>query len=308
VSAIFYRSPKEPTVRVFIRISTLIFVSAILSACVSETVHQQKLDENAYLQSVIKSLEADYERLKADKIQLADRNDSLNQRVLEAIERNKLLQEDLMRARADLERVEKVLADRSAEAGTAMAEMRQEIDRLVEGNNLLQQQLEVELQAREARLAEVQSTYDELVGKLEQEIERGEVRISELKGKLTVNVVDKILFDSGKAALKPAGIKVLQQIGDILNSAVDKNIQVEGHTDNVPISGGLAARYPSNWELSTARATTVLHFLQDKVGVSGERLSAVGYGEYQPISSNATAEGRAENRRIQIVLTAAKKP
>jgi len=286
----------------------LIFVSAILSACVSETVHQQKLDENAYLQSVIKSLEADYERLKADKIQLADRNDSLNQRVLEAIERNKLLQEDLMRARADLERVEKVLADRSAEAGTAMAEMRQEIDRLVEGNNLLQQQLEVELQAREARLAEVQSTYDELVGKLEQEIERGEVRISELKGKLTVNVVDKILFDSGKAALKPAGIKVLQQIGDILNSAVDKNIQVEGHTDNVPISGGLAARYPSNWELSTARATTVLHFLQDKVGVSGERLSAVGYGEYQPISSNATAEGRAENRRIQIVLTAAKKP
>ena len=294
--------------RVFIRISTLIFVSAVLSACVSETIHQQKLDENAYLQSVIKSLEADYERLKADKIQLADRNDSLNQRVLEAIERNKLLQEDLMRARADLERVEKVLADRSAEAGTAMAEMRQEIDRLVEGNNLLQQQLEVELQAREARLAEVQSTYDELVGKLEQEIERGEVRISELKGKLTVNVVDKILFDSGKAALKPAGIKVLQQIGDILNSAVDKNIQVEGHTDNVPISGGLAARYPSNWELSTARATTVLHFLQDKVGVSGERLSAVGYGEYQPISSNATAKGRAENRRIQIVLTAAKKP
>jgi chemotaxis protein MotB len=294
-------------VRVFIRISTLIFVSAILSACVSETVHQQKLDENAYLQSVIKSLEADYERLKADKAQLADRNDNLNQRVLEAIERNKLLQEDLMRARADLERVEKVLADRSAEAGTAMAEMRQEIDRLVENNNLLQQQLEVELQAREARLAEVQSTYDELVGKLEQEIERGEVRISELKGKLTVNVVDKILFDSGKADLKPAGIKVLQQIGDILNSAVDKNIQVEGHTDNVPISGGLAARYPSNWELSTARATTVLHFLQDKVGVSGERLSAVGYGEYQPISSNATAEGRAENRRIQIVLTAANK-
>jgi chemotaxis protein MotB len=280
----------------------------MLSACVSETVHQQKIDENMYLQSTIKSLEADYERLKSDKLQLANRNDNLNQRVLEAIERNKLLQEDLMRARADLERVEKVLADRSAETGAAMAEMRQEIDRLINDNNLLQQQLEAELQAREARLAEVQSTYDELVGKLEQEIERGEVRISELKGKLTVNVVDKILFDSGKAELKPAGVKVLQQIGDILNSAVDKNIQVEGHTDNVPISGSLTTKYPSNWELSTARATTVLHFLQDRVGVSGERLSAVGYGEYQPISSNATAEGRAENRRIQIVLTAAKAP
>ena len=291
---------------VFIRISLLICVSAVLSACVSETVHQQKLDENAYLQSVIKSLEADYERLKSDKIQLAERNDNLNQHVLEAIERNKLLQEDLMRARADLQRVEKVLADRSAEAGTAMAEMRQEIDRLIEDNNQLRQQLEAELRAREARLAEVQSTYDELVGKLEQEIERGEVKISELKGKLTVNVVDKILFDSGRADLKPAGVKVLQHIGDILNSAVDKNIQVEGHTDNVPISGALATKYPSNWELSTARATTVLHFLQERVGVSGERLSAVGYGEYQPIASNSTAEGRAQNRRIQIVLTAAK--
>ena len=284
--------------RVFIRISSLIFVSAMLSACVSETVHQQKIDENMYLQSTIKSLEADYERLKSDKLQLANRNDNLNQRVLEAIERNKLLQEDLMRARADLERVEKVLADRSAETGAAMAEMRQEIDRLINDNNLLQQQLEAELQAREARLAEVQSTYDELVGKLEQEIERGEVRISELKGKLTVNVVDKILFDSGKAELKSAGVKVLQQIGDILNSAVDKNIQVEGHTDNVPISGSLTTKYPSNWELSTARATTVLHFLQDKVGVSGERLSAVGYGEYQPIASNATPQGRAANHRI----------
>jgi chemotaxis protein MotB len=241
---------------------TLIFImAAMLAACVSEAVHQQKIDENQHLQAVIESLEADYERLKADKSELAERNDDLNLRLLEAIERNKLLQEDLMRARADLDRVEKVLADRSSQAGAAMAEMRQEIDRLTEESNALQQQLETELQAREARLAEVQGTYDELVGKLEEEIHRGEVKISELKGKLTVNVVDKILFDSGKATLKPAGIKVLQQIGDILKSAVDKNIQVEGHTDNVPIN---TPQYPSNWELSTARATTVLHFLQDK--------------------------------------------
>jgi chemotaxis protein MotB len=290
-------------VKFYFKFSLFLILSATLAACVSETVHQQKIDENLHLQAVIKGLEADYERLKDEKNQLAERNDSLNQRLLEAIERNKLLQEDLMRARADLDRVEKVLADRSAEAGVAMTEMRQEIDRLTEESNTLQQQLEVERQAREARLAEVQSTYDELVGKLEEEIQRGEVRISELKGKLTVNVVDKILFDSGQAALKPAGIKVLQQIGDILKSAVDKDIQVEGHTDNVPIRGTLTQVYPTNWELSSARATTVLHFLQEKVGISGERLSAVGYGEYQPIGSNSTAEGRALNRRIQIVLT-----
>ena len=290
----------------YLKLVLLLVLTITLSACVSKTVHQQKLDENQYLQSVIKGLETDYERLKEDKTQLAERNDSLNQRLLEAIERNKLLQEDLMRARADLDRVEKVLADRSAEAGSAMAEMRQDIDRLTEGNNQLQQQLESEKLAREARLAEVQGTYDELVGKLEEEIQRGEVKISELKGKLTVNVVDKILFDSGKAVLKPAGIKVLQQIGDILKSAADKDIQVEGHTDNVPIKGTLKEKYPSNWELSTARATTVLHFLQSKAAISGERLSAVGYGEYRPVSSNATAQGRALNRRIQIVLASSK--
>jgi len=280
-------------------------LSLFLTACVSTSVHQQKLNENLHLQSVVKGLEADYERLKEDKSRLAEHNDGLNLRLLESIERSKLLQEDLLRSRADLERVEKVLSNRSAESGAAIAEMRQKIDLLNENNNTLQQQLEVERQEREARLAEVQGTYNELVGKLEEEIQRGEVQISELKGKLTVNVVDKILFDSGKADLKPAGLKVLQQIGDILKSAVDKNIQIEGHTDNVPISGTLAEKFPSNWELSTARATTVLHFLQSNAGIPGERLAAVGYGEYQPLSSNSTPEGRAQNRRIQIVLTPA---
>jgi chemotaxis protein MotB len=290
-------------VKFYFKFSMIFMTMALLSACVSQSVHQQKLDENQHLQSVIQGIEADYERLKGDKNQLAERNDSLNQRLLEAIEHSKLLQEDLMRARADLDRVEKVLADRSAEAGAALAEMRQGIDRLTAESNELQQQLEAERQAREARLAEVQGTYDELVGKLEEEIQRGEVKISELKGKLTVNVVDKVLFDSGKAVLKTAGIKVLQQIGDILKLAADKNIQVEGHTDNVPIRGTLTQTYPTNWELSTARATTVLHFLQDKSSIPGERLSAVGYGEYNPITSNATVAGRAQNRRIQIVLT-----
>jgi len=274
--------------------------------CVSQAVHQQKLDENQHLQQVITGLEADYARLTADKKQLAESNDKLNQRLLEAIERNALFQEDLSRARSDLNRVEKVLADRSAETGAAMAEMRQEIDRLTIKSHKLEQQLEAERLAREARLSEVQSTYNELVGKLEEEIQRGEVKISELKGKLTVNVVDKILFDSGKAELKGAGIAVLKQIGDILKSTVDKNIQVEGHTDNVPIRGSLAKVYPTNWELSTTRATTVLHFLQREVGIPGERLSAVGYGEYSPIANNSTEDGRAKNRRIQIVLTKAR--
>lgn len=280
----------------------LLCTSLLFNGCVSEGVHRQKLEENSHLQEVIRSLKTDYEALSLDKKQLIEHNDELNNQLLETIQRSRLLQQDLDRARADLARIEKVLQARSAEAGAELAEMRQEIDRLTTENQQLSQQLEQERQIREARLAEIQGTYNELVNKLESEIQRGEVTISELKGKLTVNVVDQILFDSGRAELKPVGLEVLQRIGDILKSASNKEIQVEGHTDNVPISPRLQQTFPSNWELSTARATNVLHFLQDKVGISGERLSAVGYGEYRPIASNKDAEGRRLNRRIQIIL------
>jgi len=274
----------------------------LLAGCVSQGVHQQQLDENAHLQEIIKSLKADYEALLRDKQQIISRNQELNNQLLETIKRNGLLQQDLDRARSDLARLEKVLQNRSAEAGAAIADMRQTIDTLTAENQELKAELEQERLAREAQLAAVQGTYDELVEKLETEIERGEVTISELKGKLTVNVVDQILFDSGQAELKAAGREVVQRIGDVLKASVGKEIMIEGHTDNVPISPRLQDKFPSNWELSTARATNVLHFLQDKVGISGERLAAVGYGEYQPIASNSTPEGRRLNRRIQIIL------
>lgn len=283
-------------------IIVLLCCSLFLSGCVSQGVHRQKLDENAHLQEIVRSLKIDYEALLRDQQRLVDRNDELNNQLLDDINRSNLLQQDLSRARSDLARLEKILEHRSAEAGAALAEMRQTVDQLTADNQELARQLDQEQQLRQARLAEIQGTYDELVDKLESEIQRGEVTITELKGKLTVNVVDQILFDSGKAELKPDGIQVLQRIGDILNSAVGKDIQVEGHTDNVPISPRLQEKFPSNWELSTARATTVLHFLQDQVGVSGERLSAVGYGEYRPIASNDDAAGRRQNRRIQIIL------
>ena len=280
----------------------LLLAALLVNGCVSKTEYQQKVNEIEHLKATVESLENNYERLSDEKRQLNARNDDLNQRLFDAADRSSQLQQDLMRARADLERVEKVLADRSAETGAAIAEMRDTIDQLTTENQDLARQIESERQARDARLAEIQGTYNELVGKLEDEIKRGEVQVSELKGKLTVNVVDQILFDSGKAELKTNGISVLKRIGDTLKAAVDKEIQVEGHTDNVPITGTLQKTYPSNWELSTARATNVLHFLQERVGVSGERLSAVGYGEYRPIASNRDAQGRKQNRRIQIVL------
>jgi chemotaxis protein MotB len=136
---------------------------------------------------------------------------------------------------------------------------------------------------------------------MKQEISQGQVTISELKGKLTVNMVDAILFDSGKAEVKPEGLTVLQKVVDILKNVKDKAIRIEGHTDNVQIVGALTRKYPTNWELSAARAINVTRYLQQQ-GIDAASLGAVAYGEFKPVADNGTDAGRAKNRRIEIVL------
>jgi chemotaxis protein MotB len=155
--------------------------------------------------------------------------------------------------------------------------------------------------AREEKVKELSSTYDQLVEKMKGEISKGQVTISELKGKLTVNMVDAILFDSGKAEIKSEGLVVLGKVIEILKTVNDKAIRIEGHTDAMPIAGSLAQRYPTNWELSAARAINVARYLE-KQAINPGHLSAAGFGEFKPVADNATVEGRAKNRRIEIVL------
>ena len=116
-----------------------------------------------------------------------------------------------------------------------------------------------------------------------------------------MDVLDKILFDSGQTEIRPEGLAVLKRVVEILMTVTDKVIRVEGHTDNIPIAGALAKRYPTNWELSAARALNVTRYLE-KEGIDPSMLSAAAFGEYQPIAENDTPEGRAKNRRIAIIL------
>ncbi|MCI0528737.1 MAG: OmpA family protein [Nitrospira sp.] len=155
---------------------------------------------------------------------------------------------------------------------------------------------------KDAEINRLKGTYEDLVKDLKGEIEKGEIKVTQIQNKLSVNLVEKVLFDSGKAEVKAQGKDVLKKVGNILKGVKDKEIRIEGYTDDVPIGGALKQRFPTNWELSTQRATNVLRFLQDEAGVDGARLSAVGYGQFRPIAANKTPEGRAENRRIEIVL------
>ncbi len=113
-----------------------------------------------------------------------------------------------------------------------------------------------------------------------------------------IRLGDNILFDPGKAELKPAAFPILKAVAEVVKDDF-KEIFVEGHTDNVPIH---TAKYPSNWELSAARALSVVRYLHYVQGIDASRLAAVGYGEYRPLVPNTTPENRAKNRRVEIYI------
>jgi chemotaxis protein MotB len=145
------------------------------------------------------------------------------------------------------------------------------------------------------------SQYDSLVRNLTEEVKKGQLQVRQYKDMLTVDVAEQLFFDSGRASLKDTGKDVLKKVGEALKGYEDKVIRVVGHTDNVPISKAAQKVFPSNWELSVARATNVVHYLQE-VGIPPERMIASGRAEYQPVAENDTPEGRKKNRRIEITL------
>jgi chemotaxis protein MotB len=158
------------------------------------------------------------------------------------------------------------------------------------------------VQAKEAELARLKATYTDLEEKMKAEIAEGEIRLSQAEGRIQVDLVDKILFDSGEAKLSERGAEVLTRLGGVLVGVEGRSIQVSGHTDDSPPSQRLAATFPTNWELSVARAVNVVRFLQEKAKVPERRLVAAGYGDTHPVASNASPKGRARNRRIEILL------
>jgi chemotaxis protein MotB len=160
----------------------------------------------------------------------------------------------------------------------------------------LASRLEQEKSALQARSRE----YESLATSLDQEIKAGRIQISELQGKVTVRMAEKVLFPSGSATISADGKAALVKVADAFKTVTGRIIRVEGHTDNVPIR---TDRFPSNWELSAARAIAVVRYLQER-GVDPNLLGAAGYAEYQPIAFNDTPEGRAQNRRIEISLAA----
>jgi len=158
-----------------------------------------------------------------------------------------------------------------------------------------------QLERAKAELERKSGEYEQLAASLQTEIAAGQVEISELRGRMTVRLKDQVLFASGSAAVGREGRAALDRIADALQGVQGRSVRVEGYTDDVPTGPG--GTYPTNWELSAARALAVVRYLQEK-GVDPTLLVAAGYGQFHPVASNDTPEGRAENRRIEISLAA----
>lgn len=190
-------------------------------------------------------------------------------------------------------------AARADERQKKVSELEAELEKLKAHAEALSE----DLQEKEAELEKLKATYDSLEEKMRAEIKKGEIQLSQSGGRIRVDMVDKILFDSGEAELSARGQEVLGRLGAVLAKIEDRQIQVAGHTDDAAISDRLKEEFPTNWELSVARAVNVVRHLAEHGGVPPARLLASGHGEFQPIASNATPAGRARNRRIEILLT-----
>lgn len=272
----------------------LIFPLFLNGCLVAESKYLKKVEEAdslskdlSALQQKYRDLGAENDALKADYAKLKDEAAGLGK------DKEKLI--------ADNKELEKVLKAKSDSLSQNIAELRQKVADLEGENGRLKADIANLQKVKEEKVREVSKTYEDLLDKMKTEISQGQVTISELKGKLTVNMVDAILFDSGKAEVKVEGLQVLQKVIDILKTVKDKAIRIEGHTDNDQIVGNLAKKFPTNWELSAARAINVARYLQQQ-GIDPMVLSAIAYGEYRPVASNDTEEGKAKNRRIEIIL------
>jgi flagellar motor protein MotB len=154
----------------------------------------------------------------------------------------------------------------------------------------------------ETEVDQLKSTYESLISGLNQQIENQEVTIERFEEKISVTFVDRILFEFGKATISAEGEDILQKVGETLRGIEDRKIRVVGHTDSRPILSEYQYKFPSNWELSAARASAVVRHFQNEIGLDPRSLEAVGRSFYDPVASNDTPEKRAKNRRVEIIV------
>lgn len=214
---------------------------------------------------------------------------------------NRQLQADLDAARADLQQAQARIGELEQQNGelAGLLEARgADLSDMTALRERLQRELEA-AQARERAQQERLASLRNMARQFRDMIAAGQLRVRIVRGNMVVELPENVLFDSGQADVREAGQQALTQVAQVLAQVPNRNFLVAGHTDNVPIRR--RGRYATNWELSAARGVAVVRFLAEH-GLPAERLAAAGYADTQPVAANDSDEGRAQNRRIEIIV------
>ncbi|MBN9160802.1 MAG: OmpA family protein [Myxococcales bacterium] len=284
------------------QVRSILIVSAVvaLSGCVSSGKYDEAVRDAT-------SARADRDRVATERKELDARvarlSDELHVLTERAAERDAALVSAGKRG-DDLQKSLDEATTMNEQMRAELARLGKDADRLLKEKGALASSL-TEARARLDELRRAQSAaearaklYQELALKLKKMLDAGDLTITLRDGRMVLLLPNDVLFDTGRTEIKPAGKAALEQVAAVMKTIGGRDFQVAGHTDTVPIA---TARFPSNWELSTARALAVVHVLVAQ-GVRPEVLSAAGYGEFDPVASNDTNDGKRKNRRTEISL------
>lgn len=300
---------------------TIFSSSLLFTSCVSSKVYKDLESRHAQLQEDNRELTRDYEELQT-KNQKNKSDLAALQAEYEATkaERDRL-QQEYNTTKANFEKLKASYDALEANSSSALAENskrnRELIAQLDEKEKALAaekarlERLEKDLAARSKRVDELESVIaakDAKMNALKNAISKALVNfegkgltVEQRDGKVYVSMENKLLFSSGSWAVGAEGRKAVQQLASVLAQNPDIAVLIEGHTDNVPYNG--SGQLNDNWDLSTKRATSIVQLLQENSAIDPQNLTAAGRGEFAPVASNETAEGRAKNRRIEVILT-----
>ena len=291
---------------------TLCIICLFLSACVSKGRYTDlETSLNAQLKEgneSLSDLQARHNELQSDEEQLLATIDDLKLNLGQArsdIRQQEILIEELKlnlgQARSDIRQQEILIEELMLSLGNAQSIISQK-DSTIGVLRLDLGLTQAEVREKENTISELDRIRREIETSLKEQIAQKDVKIEEIEGKLRVTFVNKVLFDSGSTRIKDRGKEVLSTLAESFGADTNQTIVVEGHTDDVEIGWPLRERFPSNWELSTARSATVVRFLQQEANIKPERLTASGFSYYRPVAPNDTEETRSQNRRIEIIL------
>ena len=303
------------------KLSLIAILLITMTSCVSKKIYTELEDKYANLKKDNRALSDEVESLSADRNKLTNDLNSLQAAYDEAVKERDQLRSDYAATKTNLDNLKASydaleknssaeIAKNSQKNRELLAQLEAKEQALTAENERLEK-LKKELESRSQRVAELESVIaakdanmralKDAISKALTNFEGKGLTVEQRDGKVYVSMENKLLFESGSWYVGAQGKQAVKQLGSVLAENPDIAILIEGHTDNVPYKGN--AQLSGNWDLSTKRATAIVNILRENSSINPENLTAAGRGEYAPVASNDTSEGRAKNRRIEVILT-----